>query len=99
LFGASLVNGTEFLYGSAYPSTSHSYVGSADPTLLQSFTLNAALTSPTLVNAANAHYFYAFENTADTPENREGTFIVLKGKLFKGDVEYKAPGLATDADG
>ena len=110
LFGASLVNGTEFLYGSAYPSTSHSYVGSAgytgatftataDPTLLQAFTLNAALTSPTLVNAANAHYFYAFENTADTPENREGTFIVLKGKLFKGDVEYKAPGLATDADG
>ena len=110
LFGASLVNGTEFLYGSAYPSTSHSYVGSAgytgatftataDSTLLQAFTLNAALTSPTLVNAANAHYFYAFENTADTPANREGTFIVLKGKLFKGNVEYKAPGLATDADG
>src|SRR5690606_33790266 len=86
LFGKSLVSGTEFLYGSAYPSTSHSYVGStgytgatftatADSPLLQAFTLNAALTSSALVHAANAHYFYAFDNTADTPENREGPFI------------------------
>ena len=109
LFGTSLVNGTEFLYGSAYPSTLHSYVGSAgytgtftaaaDANLKQQFSPNSALTSLPLVNAVNAHYFYAFENTVDTPENREGTFIVLKGKLFKGDVQYIAPGLATDADG
>ncbi|HBK41729.1 MAG TPA: hypothetical protein DDZ57_09215 [Porphyromonadaceae bacterium] len=110
LFGTSLVNGTEFLYGSAYPSTLHSYVGSAgytgatftataDATLAETFVPNPDLAAPKLVDPKNAHYFYAFENTADTPENREGTFIVLKGKLFKGDVQYIAPGLATDDEG
>ena len=110
LFGTSLVNGTEFLYGSAYPSTLHSYVGSAgytgatftataDATLAEAFVPNPDLAAPKLVDPKNAHYFYAFENTADTPENREGTFIVLKGKLFKGDVQYIAPGLATDDEG
>ena len=109
LFGTSLVDGTNFLYGAAYPSTLHSYVGctgytgtftaAVDAALQQAFTANAALTAPELVNAVNAHYFYAFENTKDTPENKEGTFIVLKGKLYKGTVQYIAPGLATDADG
>ena len=109
LFGASLVNGTEFLYGSAYPSTLHSYVGSAgytgaytaavDASLAELFQPNADLLAPGLVNAVNAHYFYAFENTANTNDNKEGTFIVLKGKLFKDDVQYIAEGLATDAEG
>ena len=104
----------DFLYGlltggTKYPSSGSSYVGSDGyPTggftadgwsaLVQSFTQNAELTAPALVNAKNAHYFYAFENGANTAAN-EGTFIVLKGKLFNGDNQYINPGLHTDADG
>lgn len=111
LFGTSLVGATEFLYGVAYPTTSGTYVGSTnysgdaaftatvDASLAQAFVANPELTAPTLVNAKNAHYFYAFENTANTPENKEGTFIVLKGKLYKGSDAYVAPGLETDENG
>ncbi len=105
----------DFLYGQTsggpkYPSPESSYVGSDGyPTegftaqgwnaLIQPFAANTELVAPTLVNAKNAHYFYAFENTANTEENKEGTFIVLKGKLFNGENQYIAPGLHTDADG
>lgn len=109
LFGTSLVNGTEFLYGAAYPSTLNTYVGSGgytgafsaavDADLLQAFSANPSLTSPKLVDPENAHYFYAFENTAQTDDNKEGTFIVLKGTLWKAGVQYKAEGLFTDAEG
>lgn len=109
LFGTSLVDGEDFLYGANYASSLSSYVGSdgysgtfsgaLEGSLMQAFEGNTALTLPQLVNAVNAHYFYAFENTANTTENSEGTFIVLKGKLFNGDDEYVAPGLDTDDDG
>lgn len=108
-FGSPLYKGNDFLYGSAYPSTLSPYVGSAgyagefnaavDETLAQAFVENTELTAPALVNAKNAHYFYAFENSANTDTDKEGTFIVLKGKLWKGDAQYIAPGLVTDAEG
>ena len=108
LFGTSLVYGTKFLFGDAYPSTLSSYVGSAgypggftaaaDATLKTAFVSND-LTAPELVDAENAYYFYAFENSANTETNKEGTFIVLKGTLWNEGVQYKASGLATDADG
>lgn len=109
-FGSPLYKGNDFLYGSAYPSTLSTYVGSAgytgttytaaaDASLAQVFTPNAELTEPALVDAENAHYFYAFENSANTATDKEGTFIVLKGKLWNGGVQYIAPGLVTDANG
>ncbi|NLC86886.1 MAG: hypothetical protein GX680_08065, partial [Bacteroidales bacterium] len=109
-FGTTLYKGNDFLYGSAYPSTLSTYVGSAgytgttytaaaDTSLAQVFTPNAEPTELALVNAKNAHYFYAFENSANTETDKEGTFIVLKGKLWNGDVQYIAPGLVTDAEG
>jgi hypothetical protein len=108
-FGTPLYKDNDFLYGSAYPSSLSTYVGSAsyagafnaavDTTLAQSFEANTELTAPALVNAKNAHYFYAFENSANTEDDKEGTFIVLKGKLWNGDVQYIAPGLVTDAAG
>lgn len=108
-FGTPLYKGNDFLYGSAYPSTLSPYVGSAgyagkfnatvDETLAQAFVENTELTAPALVNAKNAHYFYAFENSANTETDKEGTFIVLKGRLWNGEDQYIAPGLVTDADG
>jgi hypothetical protein len=108
-FGTPLYKDNDFLYGSAYPSTLSTYVGSVgyagefnaavDETLAQAFVENTELTAPALVNAKNAHYFYAFENSANTDTDKEGTFIVLKGKLWKGDAQYIAPGLVTDAEG
>lgn len=105
----------DFMYGkpdggAKYPSTGSSYVGSDGYTgttytangwaaLIQGFTANIpALPAGTLVAETNAHYFYAFENGTNTTAN-EGTFIVLKGKLFKGTTPYIAAGLHTDADG
>lgn len=108
-FGSPLYKGNDFLYGSAYTSNLSTYVGSVDyagafnaavdETLAQAFEENTELTAPALVNAKNAHYFYAFENSANTETDKEGTFIVLKGKLLNGEVQYIAPGLVTDADG
>lgn len=108
-FGSPLYKGNDFLYGSAYTSNLSTYVGSVDyagafnaavdETLAQAFEENTELTAPALVNAKNAHYFYAFENSANTDTDKEGTFIVLKGKLWKGEDQYIAPGLVTDADG
>jgi hypothetical protein len=112
-FGTPLYKGNDFLYGSAYPSTLSTYVGSVgyagttytaavDPNLAQAYynpVQDPALVAPTLVNAKNAHYFYAFENSANTETDKVGTFIVLKGTLWNDGVQYKALGLETDADG
>ena len=109
-FGTDLYIGNDFLYGSDYPSTLSTYVGSAgytgttytadaDANLAQVFTPNAELTAPALVNSKNAHYFYAFENSKNTETDKEGTFIVLKGTLWNDGVQYKSPGLVTDAAG
>lgn len=108
----TLYRGKEFLYGSDYPSTLGMYIGNinytttptaytaaVDALLAQAFTANTDLTAPALVNAKNAHYFYAFENSANTETDKEGTFIVLKGKLWNGEDQYTAPGLVTDAEG
>ena len=113
-FGTPLYKDNDFLYGSAYPSSLSTYVGSVgyaggatytaavDSNLAQAYynpVQDPALVAPTLVNAKNAHYFYAFENSANTDTNMEGTFIVLKGTLWNDGEQYKALGLETDADG
>ena len=106
----NLYKGNDFLYGSAYTSTLSTYVGSAgytgttytatvDANLAQPFEANAELAAPALVDAENAHYFYAFENSINTATDMEGTFIVLKGTLWNDGVQYMSPGLVTDADG
>lgn len=100
LFGAPLVSApTDFLFGSAYPTTALSYVGCTGYTGTKTGTLNVNLaqandeTNP-FVYVTNAPYFYVNENDAT-----EQTFIVLKGTLWNGTEQYQLPGVHTDPDG
>ncbi len=101
LFGEPLVAApTEFLYGSAYPSSASSYAGcTGHLPATNTGELDATLAQENdpddpFVYVTNAPYFYVHENDA-----AEQTFIVLKGTLWKGDVQYKMEGVLTDPDG
>ena len=98
IFGTSLLNtGSGFLFGSAYPSSSGSYVvGTVEPTLLETLTPALNVTATPLI-ITNSKYFYVHENDATA---KQETFLVLKGKLFDGaDNLYTLPGVNTDPDG
>jgi hypothetical protein len=95
LFGPNLVNDGGFSYGAAFPSTQDSY---------QKETLTASLKDAAIpyadIKESNAHYFYVFANTGDPARaSKNGTFIVLKGKLLKGTEQFVLDGILTDADG
>ena len=101
LFGASLFDatGNKFSYGgAAWPSTSSTYTAD-DP---QASLLNTNIgdapagTSPFILNTA-APYYYVNENTST--DAKKLTFIVLRGKPYKGDVQLIAEGVYTDANG
>lgn len=100
LFGAPLVTApSAFFFGSAYPTSAHSYVGCVGYTGTKTGTVNADLAQANdpdnpFVYVTKAPYFYVHENDAT-----EQTFIVLKGTLWNGATQYKLPGVLTDNDG
>ena len=92
---------TDFWFGSAFPTTSNSYVQGTQNAGLVNTGISAS--APVLgVTAATAHYFYVFENDANTlgDAGNNATFIVLRGRLRNAAGGYVvAPGLYTDAAG
>lgn len=108
LFGDPLVSGKDFLYGVKYPSKESSYVGSdsfagdatltgtLEGTLAEEFDPVVDVTGSPLTIDDPSKYFYVNEN--DDTANQE-TFIVLKGKLYKGTEPFELPEVYTDAEG
>lgn len=100
LFGAPLVSApTDFLYGSAYPTTALSYVGCVGYGGPKTGTLEASLAEANgdfVFTPAPTKVPYFFVNENDAVEQ---TFIVLKGTLWNGATQYTLPGVVTDADG
>ncbi len=100
LFGAPLVSAPlDFFYGSAYPSSVSSYVGSTGDPSGKNGAVNGDLAEANdqenpFVYVTNAPYFYVHENDA-----AQQTFIVLKGTLWSGDTQYTLPGVFTDHNG
>jgi hypothetical protein len=112
IFGNPLITTSKFLYGSRYPSKDGSYVGypaygalpeyagslahGVEASLLENSNLPLDVTT-TPLTIANSKYFYVYEND-ETP--KQGTILVLKGKLKKEDESvYILDGVSTDAAG
>ena len=97
---ASLVpSGTAtFVHGANYPSPLDSYRGNLFDDILQFDLIEEKKTMSDI--ADNPIFFYPFENYGDPNRaNRNGTFIVLKGKLLNDDEQFELRDVITCAAG
>ncbi len=107
LFGTPLYSGNEYLYGVQYPITpenNNSYVGcpnytgtangAVDATLKDTYAEAISIKNGTALFTANENVYY-YVNENDATEKQE-TFLVLKGKLYKNGTQYTLPGVYTN---